>query len=325
MHLPLVLPKGKSMGGAARWAATAAVPGEGVPMRRCTGRRATIAHVTTRLPGGGVPLLAPLATADGVRLRAMHLPPGPRATASVAVVLAHGFGCSIDKPFVNRIVRRLSDFAGVVAFDFRGHGGSTGRSTLGHAEVLDVDAAVRAARGLGYEQVVTLGFSMGGASVLRHAGLLGVRTEHRVDGVVSVSAASRWHRRDTAALRRLHWLAVNPMGRRVTRRVLRTRVADRWETEPTPPAALVARIAPVPLLLVHGDRDRYLGVDNATDLYDRAQEPRELWLLPGFGHAELALTPELTDRLGAHLAVLLGRKAGSTSAAAASTADKSMA
>ena len=47
----------------------------------------------------------------------------------------------------------------------------------------------------------------------------------------------------------------------------------------------VARFAPRPLLLIHGERDDYLPPDNAQRLFQAAGEPKELWLAPGSGHA----------------------------------------
>jgi hypothetical protein len=38
-------------------------------------------------------------------------------------------------------------------------------------------------------------------------------------------------------------------------------------------------------------------------LYDAAGEPRELWIEPGLGHAEGAMTPELVARIGDWAAV----------------------
>ena len=55
---------------------------------------------------------------------------------------------------------------------------------------------------------------------------------------------------------------------------------------------MAARISPVPLLIVHGDRDHYFPVEHAEALYAAAREPKELWLVEGFGHAESAATPE---------------------------------
>ncbi|HEV7209496.1 MAG TPA: alpha/beta fold hydrolase [Mycobacteriales bacterium] len=245
-------------------------------------------------------------TRDGLRLRARHLLPAPSAPAGLGVVLAHGFSGALDKPAVRAIAERLRRWAGVVVFDFRGHGGSGGHSTLGDAEVLDVDAVVAAARALGYRQLVSLGFSMGGSSVLRHAALMGGRTRHPVDAVVAISAASRWYRTETPAMRRLHWAVQTRSGRWTAARLLGTRVDPRgWPQPPTSPDRLVARIAPIPLLLVHGDRDPYLSTDNATDLYAAAGEPRSLWLWDGFGHAETAMDDARTDQVGRFLPRLL--------------------
>jgi alpha-beta hydrolase superfamily lysophospholipase len=57
-----------------------------------------------------------------------------------------------------------------------------------------------------------------------------------------------------------------------------------------------------------GDRDGYFPASHALDLASAAREPVELWMEEGFGHAEAGASPELVDRLGAHLPVLLGRR-----------------
>jgi fermentation-respiration switch protein FrsA (DUF1100 family) len=66
----------------------------------------------------------------------------------------------------------------------------------------------------------------------------------------------------------------------------------------------------VPLLVVHGHDDHYFGPDHGQDIYDAAREPKELWLVPGFGHAENAATPDLLDRIGRHLPELIARGPG---------------
>jgi pimeloyl-ACP methyl ester carboxylesterase len=244
-----------------------------------------------------------LVTQDGERLVAVHVAGPAEPQRPLAVVVAHGFSGSIDKPAVRAIVDALSRHAGVVAFDFRGHGRSSGHSTLGDKEILDLDAAVRYARELGYADVVTCGWSMGGSVVLRHAGL------HRdVDAVVSVSAVSRWFYRGTVPMRRLHWAVESPIGRLVARHALKTRITgDGWPEIPESPVEVVGRIAPIPLLLVHGDADHYFPVEHPEALYAAANEPKELWLLEGFGHAENAATPELLERIGTHLADLVAK------------------
>lgn len=235
-----------------------------------------------------------LLTADGVRLDAAH-DRSEQGGLDLAIVLAHGFTGSWRKPAVREIATRLRRVAGVVSFDFRGHGRSSGVSTMGDREVLDVAAAVEWARVLGYRAVATVGWSMGGTVVVRHAAL----HPGKVDAVVSVSAPSRWFYRGTAPMRRVHLAVEHPIGRLVSRRLLRTRISgDGWAQLPEEPQQVAGRISPTPLLVVHGDQDGYLPVDHAERLFAAAAEPRELWLLPGFGHAEAAADADLVDRIG---------------------------
>ncbi|MFJ6464108.1 alpha/beta hydrolase family protein [Streptomyces sp. NPDC091387] len=262
---------------------------------------------------------------DGVRIEAVYDPctaddgacaePGDAGTA---IVVAHGFTGSADRPAVRRAVEVFAQRAAVITFSFRGHGGSGGRSTVGDREVLDLAAAVAWARSLGHRRVVTVGFSMGGSVVLRHGALYtdpaaeseGVRsvpvrrgrTEAcegaYADAVVAVSSPARWYYRGTAPMRRLHWVVTRPAGRLVGRYGFRTRI-DRndWDPVPLSPVAAVPRIAPAPLLIVHGDQDPYFPLDHPRMLADAADGAAELWLERGMGHAENAADEALLSRI----------------------------
>jgi len=48
---------------------------------------------------------------------------------------------------------------------------------------------------------------------------------------------------------------------------------------------------------VHGDKDHYFPPEHARQLYMAASEPKELWLIPGMGHAESACGQQLVDRI----------------------------
>ena len=231
-----------------------------------------------------------LVTEDGVPIDAIHLPGG----GDLAIVVAHGFTLSWQRPNVWRIANRFHRMAGVLTFDFRGHGRSGGLSTLGDREISDLDVVVAWARELGYQRVAAVGFSMGASVVLRHAGLVG-----GLDAVVSVSGPGRWYYRGTDSMRRVHFAVEHRIGRFVTRRWLKTRISPAgWKLVPVPPAEAAAQISPVPLLIVHGDTDHYFPPEHARQLYMAAREPKELWLLPGMGHAESACSSELVDRIG---------------------------
>ncbi|MEV5171808.1 alpha/beta fold hydrolase [Streptomyces flaveolus] len=250
------------------------------------------------------PIRTFLRTADGIPIDSVYDPPpavyDPRpdtsrtASGDLAFVIAHGFTGDVDRPHVRRVAGVLRGYGAVVTFSFRGHGRSGGRSTVGDKEVLDLAAAVEWARGLGHARVVTVGFSMGGSVVLRHAALHG-----GTDAVVSVSAPARWYYRGTAPMRRLHWLVTRPEGRLIGRYGLRTRIHHRdWDPVPLSPVQAVPKIAPTPLLIVHGDRDGYFPLDHPRMLAEAAGEHGDLWVEPGMGHAEHAADDALMARIG---------------------------
>ncbi|MEU8648755.1 alpha/beta fold hydrolase [Streptomyces sp. NPDC048737] len=271
-----------------------------------------VAHSTVRPnpeTGTGAPLRTFLPTADGVSVDSVYDPGAVVHDASASpsrglvFVVAHGFTGDVDRPHVRRIASVLARYGAVVTFSFRGHGRSGGRSTVGDREVLDLDAAVAWARRLGHARVATVGFSMGGSVVLRHAAL----HTGTVDAVVSVSAPARWYYRGTAPMRRLHWLVTRPAGRLVGRYGLRTRIHHRdWDPVPLSPVEAVPAIAPAPLLIVHGDSDGYFPLDHPRMLAEAAGDHGELWVEPGMGHAEHAAADDLLTRIGAWTAARAG-------------------
>ncbi|WP_031225452.1 alpha/beta hydrolase family protein [Streptomyces roseochromogenus] len=245
-----------------------------------------------------------LRTADGVPIDFVYDPGtfvyetlpdvGRSPSRGLVFVVAHGFTGDVDRPHVRRVAGVLARYGAVVTFSFRGHGRSGGRSTVGDKEVLDLAAAVEWARGRGHARVATVGFSMGGSVVLRHAALHPGTT----DAVVSVSAPARWYYRGTAPMRWLHWLVTRPEGRLVGRYGLRTRIHHRdWDPVPLSPVQAVPRIAPAPLLIVHGDRDGYFPLDHPRMLAEAAGDHGELWVEPGMGHAEHAADDALLARI----------------------------
>jgi pimeloyl-ACP methyl ester carboxylesterase len=226
-----------------------------------------------------------LVTEDGIPIDAIHLP----GDKDLAVVLAHGFTLSWQRPMVWKIAKRLNQGGGVVTFDFRGHGRSGGLSTMGDREINDLGVAVAYARELGYQRIAAVGFSMGASVVVRYAGLVG-----GLDAAVSVSGPGRWYYRGTKQMRRVHWAVERRAGRLVTRTWLKTRVSPAgWNPVPESPSEVAPMIAPIPFLVVHGDKDVYFPLDHAHQLYEAARDPKDLWVVPGFGHAESAASASL--------------------------------
>jgi len=144
--------------------------------------------------------------------------------------------------------------------------------------------------------------------VLRQAAL-----RRGIDAVVSVSGPGRWYYRGTEPMRRVHFAAEKRLGRAFARHFYATRISpEGWPTpDPMPPAEAAAMISPTPLLIVHGDEDVYFPQEHGRQLYEAAKEPREFWLVPGFGHAERHTDNALADRIAAWAAAAVAAQAAS--------------
>jgi pimeloyl-ACP methyl ester carboxylesterase len=213
---------------------------------------------------------------DGLRLHGLYLT--GRAGRPV-LLLCHGYYRSLTETLpLGCELNRLGYH--VLLFDFRGCGLSAGRfTTLGLRETADVLGAVDyLSQRLGGRPLGVLGLSMGAAAALRAAAGCPAIT-----AVVADSAYADL--KDTV--------------RHKTREVLRLpllvglgwtsiRIGE-WlsggDLAAVRAVDAVGLLSPRPLLLIHGERDDYLPADNAQRLFEAAREPKELWLVPGSGHA----------------------------------------
>lgn len=230
-------------------------------------------------------------TDDGVRLDAVQL--DGSASHDTAIIVLHGFTGCWRLPAFRRIAAQLSQYGGVIAADLRGHGRSTGVSTLGDQEIVDLAALVGHARSVGYRRVAVVGFSMGGSVALRYAAL-----RDGLTAVVSVSSPSQWRYRGTRAARRVQWCIDQPLGRLMVRLALGTRLpGQRQDHAVLSPGEAAANIT-IPLLVVHGSADPFVPAEHARCLFDAARGPKELWIEEGLRHAEANISPQLIARIG---------------------------
>lgn len=212
-------------------------------------------------------------TEDGETIRGVHL----KRDQDTVVIYAHGFMSSKNLKAVPGFVEALSERFDTVAFDFRGHGESTGHCTFTDREVLDLEAVIRRFRPA-YDHVILMGSSMGGATTIRYAGLYG-----GVDGVVTVGAFADYTRFLNPMTQRSLYLAFNhPVGPMYTRVMRNTRIG------PLPlvnhqPLDVVGRIDP-PILFIHGEWDLLIHPNEARLLHDHARDPKEIRIVPRAGH-----------------------------------------
>jgi len=225
-------------------------------------------------------------TDDGVTIQGVHL----SNAQSTLFIYCHGFLSGKNYRVVPHFVEGLARHGDAMSFDFRGHGESEGTCTFADREVLDLKAVVRYAHSLGYERIVAIGSSMGGATVIRYAALMG-----DVDGVVTIGAfADGRHFGWLSSQQAVQFFFGTRWGAQLCRWARGTRVGSMGRMEQ--PVEVVHRIAPRPLLLIQGEWDWLIHPSEARALYRHAGEPKELIIVPRGGH-DLPLLNESTRDL----------------------------
>jgi fermentation-respiration switch protein FrsA (DUF1100 family) len=177
----------------------------------------------------------------------------------------------------------------VLVLEYRGYGKSAGTPSLAGVQ-LDIDAALQALlerRDVDRRRIVLFGQSLGGALAIHYAAH-GVR-RGALRAVIADSAFSDY------------------------RGIVKEKLAGFFLTWPFQwlpaltvdndysPLASVRGVSPLPLLLIHGERDTIVPAHHSKLLYEAAAEPKALWLLPAAGHIQSVRDPALRRRLSEYL------------------------
>lgn len=216
---------------------------------------------------------------DGVGLRGWFIPAHPsRAT----IIFCHGHGGSMDPDLIYVPWFHEAGFD-VLMFDFRAHGRSEGdRVSMGYFERQDLLGAVDYLQARGVGRVGVLGFSMGGA-----VGLATAPLSEAIGAVISDGGFARlegailgWARGRGSLPRGLALLLVHVV-------ILVAGWRMGVHLAEADPLRWVGRIAPRPVLFIHGDHDPYVSVAEVEALYAAAGEPKRLWRVAEAGHRQV--------------------------------------
>jgi uncharacterized protein len=227
---------------------------------------------------------------DGVELFGWFLP--AKGPALGTILQLHGNAENISTHFANLAWMPARGF-NVFIFDYRGYGASEGEPTLEGVQ-LDIDSAMEALLSRGdvdKDHVVIYGQSLGGALAAYYV----AHSSHRdrIRALILESAFSDY---------------VD---------IVQEKFAEHWITWPFQwipllsvddrfsPLPVMAKISPIPLLILHGDQDLVVPVHHARRLYDAAREPKQLWIVAGAGHIQTTGSQAQRDRLVAWLREVL--------------------
>jgi len=223
---------------------------------------------------------------NGLRLAA-HLarPAGAVGAGRLpALVLSHGFpagprGAATAAQTYPQLADRLAAEAGwiVLAFNFRGTGSSEGDFSLG-GWVQDLHAAIEH-----LDEVDAVGgVWLAGASTGGALSLCVAAADERVRGVATLGAPADFdHWAGDARGLLGHARQVGAVQRPSFPEDMATWTRELRETRPL---ALIGRIPPRPVLIVHGEQDEVVPAEDARALADAARGGAELRIISGAGH-----------------------------------------
>jgi uncharacterized protein len=199
------------------------------------------------------------------------------------VVLLHSVRANRLSMLERARILNASGFS-VLLFDFQAHGESTGeRVTFGHREALDAQSAVMFVRNrLPGEKVGAIGTSLGGAAALLGPSPL------PVDALVLEAV---YPDIGAAIENRLRLASGGTIGSIVTVPLVRLLELAMPSVVGVAPSELrpIDHIADLvaPVLIVAGTRDTRTTAAETLAMFDRARQPKSLWLVEGAGHVDL--------------------------------------
>lgn len=218
----------------------------------------------------------------GVRLHGWFLP--AQGDAMGSVLFLHGNAENISTHIAS-VAWMPGAGLNVFLIDYRGYGLSEGSPTLDGLHH-DIAAAIDKALTLDDvdpDRLVVFGQSMGGALAI--TALARSPHRHRLHALVVEGAPSSYRglAREKLAEFWLTWPFQAPLS---------WTIDDRYK-----PAEAIASIAPVPVLIIHGEADTIVPPAHGEALFAAAREPKTLWRLPGIYHIQAFILPENRRRL----------------------------
>lgn len=173
----------------------------------------------------------------------------------------------------------------VLMVDYRGYGQSEGRPSVEGllADSLAAFRTLRARPDVSEDSLIILGQSLGAVFALRVASLPEVNSELKL--LIADSPFTSF--RDIAGEKLgQFWLTTLlrwPLLKTITSENSALEVAE--------------MITPVPLLLIHGANDEIVPPHHSERIFERAREPKELWVVPEAEHIQSLAREEYRDKL----------------------------
>lgn len=229
-------------------------------------------------------------SSDGLMLYGWFLPAQGKARGTV--LFFHGNAENIST-HIGNVYWLPAQHYNVFLPDYRGYGGSEGSPSLEGVQddISSAMAYLLKRTDIETDRIVILAQSLGGASAIYNVAHSPYR--EKIKALITESAFSDY------------------------RTITREKLASFWLTWPLQwplsftidndysPLPVVSKISPIPLLIIHGDKDNVVPLAHGQALFAAAAPPKEMWVVPGGGHIEAFRHKKYQERLLEYLGRVL--------------------
>jgi uncharacterized protein len=214
---------------------------------------------------------------DGIKTIGFFIP-GKKAKATVIVL--HGYGT--NKSDILSFAEMLHHHGyNVLVFDFRAHGLTKGKCTLGYNETRDLAGAVNyleTRKDIDQNKIGVLGCSMGA-----NVAIIGAANDWRIKAVVADSGFASFEKTITKFAKLFYNLPKYPF---VPPAIWFAELRAGFFAKKADATKYIGMISPRPVFIIGGANDVRIPPVNQDDLFKAAGEPKQLWIVPEADHLE---------------------------------------
>jgi uncharacterized protein len=230
-------------------------------------------------------------TVDNVRLHGWWLPSQTQQQGTI--LFLHGNAENISTHIGSVFWLPPVGF-NVFLFDYRGYGLSEGTTDVDGLH-RDVEAALTTVkqRFNASSHLIVFGQSLGASLAITSLAKSAHREAVRAIIIDSSFTSYRQLAQEKLASFWLTWALQWPLSLSIN---------DTYQ-----PIKDIARLSPIPILIIHGTADQVVPVHHAKQLYAAAKQPKQLWLIPNGKHIQSLEPVETRQRLLDYLRKVLQR------------------
>jgi fermentation-respiration switch protein FrsA (DUF1100 family) len=225
-------------------------------------------------------------TPEGLTLHGWFLRTHAKAQGSILVL--HGNAENLST-HVNSVLWLVDKGFNIFIFDYQGYGRSQGEPTIAGVH-RDAEAALETLLSMPQvdkEQIIVLGQSIGGAIAVYT--VANTPYKDRIAALVIDSAFSSYRRiaREKLAQVFITWPFQYPL--------------SLFFNDDYSPVKWIKKVAPVPLLIIHGEQDPVVPGHHGQMLYDTALQPKDFWKTTVPGHVSSFADEGVREKLVGYL------------------------